>query len=61
MKRFLWEFWQSCQCQDLVEYSLLLGLLAVAGVLAFTGAGRHLRGMWSSGNSMAAAANLAAG
>ena len=34
MKRFLTEFWQEEQGQDLVEYALAAGMVAVAAVAA---------------------------
>ena len=34
MKRFCKNFWQDCRGQDLVEYALAAGLVAVAAVAA---------------------------
>ncbi len=34
--------------QDLVEYALLLGLLAIAAVVGITAAGGSVRGFWTA-------------
>jgi Flp pilus assembly pilin Flp len=46
--------------QDLIEYTLLLAFLALASAALFTGAGKSVKGIWSTANSQLAVANLSA-
>jgi Flp pilus assembly pilin Flp len=43
--------------QDLIEYTLLLAFVALASAALFIGAGRSVKGIWSTTNSQLAAAN----
>jgi Flp pilus assembly pilin Flp len=43
--------------QDLVEYSLLLAFIALAGAAAFIGMSSSVNVLWSAANSRLAAAN----
>jgi Flp pilus assembly pilin Flp len=45
--------------QDIVEYSLLVGFVAVVGIAVFSGSGSNLKGIWAEGNTRLAAANTA--
>jgi Flp pilus assembly pilin Flp len=51
------EFWRDRSGQDLVEYSLLLGFVCLAGAATFIGMGQTTAGLWSIVNSRLAAAN----
>lgn len=42
------QFWQAEDGQDLVEYSLLLALIALAAVAMLQGAGGSIRSIWSN-------------
>jgi Flp pilus assembly pilin Flp len=48
------------QGQDLIEYTLLLAFVALASAALFMGAGRSVKGIWSTTNSQLAAANTSA-
>lgn len=43
--------------QDLVEYSLLLAFICLAGAALFIGMGQTTKGLWTTVNSRLAAAN----
>jgi len=43
--------------QDLIEYSLLLAFVALAGAAVFTGISSSVNSIWSAANSRLAAAN----
>jgi Flp pilus assembly pilin Flp len=43
--------------QDLIEYSLLLAFIALAGAAAFVGMSSSVNSIWSAANSRLAAAN----
>lgn len=43
--------------QDLVEYSLLLAFVCLAGAAAYLGVGRSVNTLWTIANSRLAAAN----
>jgi Flp pilus assembly pilin Flp len=47
--------------QDLVEYSLLLAFICLAGAAAFIGMGQSTTALWSVANSRLAAANQTSG
>jgi Flp pilus assembly pilin Flp len=53
VKRFIAE--QSAQ--DIVEYTLLLAAIALAGAAAFVGMGGVISGLWSIANNRLASAN----
>jgi Flp pilus assembly pilin Flp len=53
-------FWNDDQGQDLIEYTLLIAFVALASAALFIGAGGSVSGIWSSGNSQLAAANISA-
>jgi Flp pilus assembly pilin Flp len=50
-------FWKSEQGTDLVEYTLLLAFVALAGAAAFIGMGSSTTTLWSIVNNRLAAAN----
>jgi Flp pilus assembly pilin Flp len=50
-------FWKSEQGQDLVEYSLLLSFVCLAGAALFIGMGGTTSNLWSITNSRLAASN----
>jgi Flp pilus assembly pilin Flp len=50
-------FWRDEDGQDLVEYSLLLAFVCLAGAAMFIGMGRNVNGIWSIVNSRLASAN----
>lgn len=43
--------------QDLVEYSLLIAFVALAGAAAFIGMSSNVNSIWSAANNRLAAAN----
>ena len=43
--------------QDLIEYTLLMAFVALASAALFLGAGKSVKGIWSTTNSQLAAAN----
>jgi pilus assembly protein Flp/PilA len=51
MKKFIKTFLQDEAGQDLVEYALLLSLLAVAGVLTITTLGTTVSGIFTTANT----------
>jgi Flp pilus assembly pilin Flp len=56
VKRFLSED----QGQDLIEYTLLLGFVALASAALFIGAGHSIKSIWTTTNSQLAAAAASA-
>ena len=50
-------FWKDERGQDLVEYSLIMAFIALAGAAAYIGMSRSMRGLWSVANSRLASAN----
>ena len=46
--------------QDLIEYTLLLGFVALASAGLFVNAGRSVKGVWVSANSTLIVANMSA-
>jgi Flp pilus assembly pilin Flp len=52
-------FYQDESGQDLIEYTLLMAFVALASAALFIGAGRSIKGIWSTTNSQLAAANSA--
>jgi len=49
--------WREERGQDLIEYTLLLAFICLAGAAAFIGMSNATTGLWSSANSRLAAAN----
>jgi Flp pilus assembly pilin Flp len=49
-------FLQQEQGQDLIEYTLLLALIALAGAAAFIGMGKSINSIWTVVNSRLASA-----
>ena len=54
---FLRSFWREEQGQDLIEYTLLMSFVALASAALFMGAGRSIKGIWTSMNTQLATAN----
>ena len=50
-------FWRDEWGQDMVEYSLLLAFVCLAGAALFIGMGQTTRGLWGIVNNRLAAAN----
>ncbi len=51
MKVLLRKMWHDDAAQDLVEYSLIAGLLSQVAYLAIKGAGVNINNLWTSINS----------
>lgn len=58
--RMLRHFLQNESGQDLIEYTLLIGFVAMASAAIFIAAGGSISGIWTTSNSQLAAANTAA-
>ena len=56
-KRALVSFLREERASDLIEYSLLLAFVCLAGAAAYIGMGSQTSGLWSIVNSRLAAAN----
>jgi Flp pilus assembly pilin Flp len=54
---FLRNFCKEEQGQDLIEYTLLMAFVALASAALFLGAGRSVKGLWTSMNTQLATAN----
>ena len=55
---FFWQqFFEDDRGQDLVEYSLLLAFVCLAGAATFLAMGSTISGIWGIANSRLAAAN----
>ncbi|HYL34543.1 MAG TPA: hypothetical protein VEV17_01375 [Bryobacteraceae bacterium] len=52
-------FWRDETAQDLLEYSLLLAFVALAGAAAFLGMSSSVNTLWSIANNNLAAGNAA--
>lgn len=52
-------FWKAEDGQDLVEYSLLLALIAVAAIALLSGVKADVNGIWTQINSSVRSANSA--
>ena len=46
--------------EDLIEYTLLMAFVALASAALFLGAGKSVKGIWSTTNSQLVAANASA-
>lgn len=51
------KFWRNQQGTDLVEYTLILAFVCLAGAAMFLGMGSTTSGLWSTVNSRLAASN----
>jgi len=51
-------FWMDDQGQDLIEYTLLLGFVALASAALFISAGGSIKGIWSTTSSQLSYAKL---
>lgn len=61
MRTTMTAVWNQEDGQDIIEYTLLVAFVTFAAAALFIfGAGGHLKGIWSSGNSQLAAANSSA-
>jgi Flp pilus assembly pilin Flp len=45
--------------QDLIEYTLLMAFVALASAALFIGAGKNVKGIWTTSSAQLAAANTA--
>jgi Flp pilus assembly pilin Flp len=59
IKTAIANFWREEQGQDLIEYTLLMAFVALASAGLFLGAGRSVKGIWTTANTQLAAANTA--
>ena len=59
IKQFAVEFWQDEQAQDIVEYSLLLVLIASAALFVLTTMGKSISDIFSKINTKLTSANQA--
>jgi Flp pilus assembly pilin Flp len=55
--KFLRDFFADDGGQDLVEYSLLLAFVCLAGAAMFIGVGNSVYGIWGIANNRLASAN----
>jgi len=55
--RYLRAFWSEERGQDLVEYSLLLAFICLAGAAMFIGMSNATTGLWSAANNRLSSAN----
>ena len=53
-------FWENEQGQDLIEYTLLMAIVALASAGLFIGAGGDVKGIWAVSNNELAQANAKA-
>lgn len=53
-------FWREDEGQNLIEHTLLLAFVALACATLFMGAGKSIKGIWSTTNSQLVAANTSA-
>jgi len=60
MNYLLRAVWCEDDGQDLIEYTLLISFVALASAALFMGAGRSIKGIWSTTNSQLVAANTSA-
>ena len=57
MRSRVTSFWKCDRGQDLIEYTLLLAFVCLAGAAMFIGIGNTTSGIWSIVNSRLAASN----
>ena len=60
MKTILYNFVKDEQCQDLIEYTLLLAFVCLASAALFISAGGSVGGIWTTANTDLTTANAAA-
>jgi Flp pilus assembly pilin Flp len=53
-------FWNEDQGQELIEYTLLMAVVALASAALFMGAGGSISGIWTAVNTQLATANTSA-
>jgi Flp pilus assembly pilin Flp len=56
-RRFLRDFFRDQEGQDLVEYSLLLAFVCLAGAAMFISMGKTVSSIWTLANNRLASAN----
>ena len=61
MMNFFRNFVKDERSQNTLEYSVVVGLVVMSGIVVFSNAGSGIKAIWASGNSVFAAANMAAG
>jgi Flp pilus assembly pilin Flp len=61
LSRLISGFRKEDRAQDLIEYTLLIGFLALGVVGFFAGSGTSVTGIWSSASSTIAVANGSSG
>ena len=59
MKKYIRQFLNDDQGQDLIEYTLLLAFVALASAALFISAGGSINSIWSTANSQLSAAGSA--
>ena len=60
MKEFVWTFLSGEDGQDLIEYTLLIGFVALACAGLFIGAGGSVKKVWTTANNQLANAATSA-
>ena len=61
MKTLIRRFWKEEDGQDMVEYSLLLGFIALAGIALISSAGTNIKNIWTNiSTNLASAASSSA-
>lgn len=60
VRDLLAHLWREDSGQDLIEYALLVSFMALTVVMFFLGAGKEVKGAWTTSNSRLTAANTAA-
>ncbi len=59
MKTFIGKFWQEQDGQDMVEYSLLLGFIALGAIALISTAGGNISKIWNNISTQLASAATA--
>ena len=59
MTNFIRAFIRDERGQDCIECSILVGFVAIVGILVFSGSGGSLKGMWALRHEQVVAANAA--
>ena len=57
---YLLKLWNDEEGQDLIEYTILLSFVTLSVVGLFMGAGRDVKGVWSTANAQLGNANTTA-
>jgi Flp pilus assembly pilin Flp len=55
--KYLWNFLKEEEGQDLIEYSMLLAFVVIGSAALYLGAGRNVKGVWTTANSQLITAN----